>query len=1192
MKYFIAFLLIILLLYFTLTPIHAEPKWHEKLDGKLKEIIKKENAKNYLLSVFRKEKNVDVIVWIKNNSKTNIHNKIKHKFSVIPAVSMSIPVSKIKTLAENPDIEKINYDKMFRILRIESIPLIRADTATNIFSINGTGINISILDTGIYNHTEFQTPNRIILQHDFYNNDNNATDDNGHGTHVAGIAAGEGGNGRGVAANASIFAVKVCGATDADGCPESDIIAGIDWSLQNHAQIISMSLGGATVNCDDALVLAVDNATEQGVLVVVAAGNSGPENNTIASPACAKTAVAVGAAYDNDYSGVNYSSCFDPQSSSKTDNITCFSSRGNTNDNRIKPDIVAPGSLITSTYNNGDYEILAGTSMAAPFVSGVAALVIEQYNKTLGYFPEPGRVKAILMTAVNTTGMQRTGFSQRNNYYGSGRIDAYKALQILNYTKNATLAQGEQKMYYINVTKNNATVTLYWPENTTTSNDIDLIVGNETNNFTYPANPNDNVEQLFLRNVTSGIWKIYVNGTSILNQQKFYLASDFDILTDIYAPKWSNNKSTNANYSKNGIYVFNITWIDDSMVDEVVFEFNGTNKSYLSGEILKYGNIYSANVTDLTAEENYTYRWFANDSTNKWNSSDIWTYSINKSLPVLEIYFNGTKGNITIASEDVVNTTIISNGEGNITLYIDNSISSTKKSPIYNISNYTGNPGDVFNITAFYNSTQNFTSLAVSSFIIIDNSPPDYYNVSVYPASPTGYENSYMFNITWHDETNISVVVFEWNKTKNITITTFYGNAKYNSSREYYNIMNSLPIGNYTYRWIANDSMNNINSTEFFEYNISKAPSLIILFLNGTQSNATYTIGDIINITADINITGKNITIESNFSGTQIIANGTAPLYNTTNTANLASGLYNITAYFEGDENYTRSSQTYYIGLCPVCPQPSSWSACSGGLQTRTVYSCNHANYACQSSVETQKCSVVSSSSSGSSTSLSTSKIVPAEKLSINKTNEITTATLSNFAAGKEILIPVNNTIEDIEIESENDITRAEIKILYPKTIKYPAPEREVYNYIKIEKQNLTNINKTTIRFFVNKSWIKKNNINTSTIILERYSNGWKKLNTTKTGEDFEKLWFKSVFSGLSLFAVTGEKIHLTGLDANKTKDNKTSIQTTIKILNKIPEEHPKDKKNFIILITVIVIIILSATLTLLFLQGKMKFRL
>lgn len=1155
-SFFVLFTIILVLALVSLSYAKTDDKWKDKLDSGLRKEIDSQSKGFSIMSA--PEKSVDVIVATSDKNLERF-GSVKKKFSIIQAVSMSVPASRLEQIARLDAVEKIEKEKIFYIQRLQAIPLIKADSATSDFEINGTNINISILDTGVYNHTEFQSPNRIILQYDFYNGGPIANDDNGHGTHVTGIAAGKGAvsYGRGVAANASIFAAKVCGASGT--CLESAILSGIEWSVNNSAKIISMSLGGNTTDCSDAIVSAVDNATEQGVLVIVAAGNSGPNNNTIASPACAKRALAVGATYDKDYNGVGYSGgCTDSASSSKLDNITCFSSKGFTNDNRIKPDIMAPGSVITSTWNDGNYHDDAGTSQATPFVSGAAALVMEKYNRTFGYFPEPERVKAILLAAANTSGMEASGFANsgtpyRNNYYGSGRLDVYRALQTVNFTANNSVTQGQQKLLYLNITNSNASIVLVWGENSTTYNNLDLIVGNGTNNFTAGADKNDTVEHIFLRNVNNGTWNIYVNGTGVSGTQKYFISSDARIFSDAYPPQWSANSTapnSPANYSKNGNYSFNITWTDDVAVDEVVFEWNFTsNYSYKNGNLSVYGSVFTANKTDL-AVANYSFRWFANDTSGKWNSTNIWNYSVVRTAPNITVLLNSSSGNFTIASGDFVNITAYG-GEGNISLYRNGSLVNNSLPPIYNITNYTGTAGTIFNITAFYNQTQNFTSQTATGFIKIDNTPPIFSNNKTYPAYPAPY-GSAQFNITVFDETNISSVILEWNLTANYTASAFSGSGSYNTSKEFYQNISNISVGNHTYRWFANDSMNNWNSSQNFSYSIIPAASLSRLFLNGTEGNAVYTAGQIANITALVNISGKNITIFANFSGaSQAIATATTSAENYTNTSNLnVSLVYNITSSFSGDENYTANMTTYYLGLCPASCPASTESACSGGSKTVTTYGCSAStNYQCQSSSQSQSCSSGTSSSSGGPSGTAAVTVSKAEP-EIKVVSEKNTATISISSVQANSTQTINITdslpINRIIISAAENSANARIEI---RNISAPAaqkPEGEVFQYLSIEKTNIT-LNRADLEFFVTKKWVSDGTINISTISLSRLSGNWTRLATAKTGEDSANFYFRSSVPGFSYFAITGEKIQeieenkTDGKQANAEAENKNS---------------------------------------------------
>jgi len=1137
-------------------------KWKDKLDSGLRTEV--ESRSNIFSALSAPEKNIDVIVMTSDKNLERF-GTVRKKFSIISAVSMSVPASGLERLARLDSVARIEKEKIFYIQRMEAIPLIRADSASSDFGVNGTNINISILDTGIFNHTEFQNPNRIILQYDFYNNNTNASDDNGHGTHVAGIAAGKGTTsyGRGVAANASIFAGKVCDASGA--CLGSAILSGIEWAVNNSAKIISMSLGGDEDGCSDSLVQAVDAATERGVLVVVSAGNTGPTNNTIASPACAKRALAVGSVKDGSYDAT------------PTDSISDFSSRGSTNDNRTKPDLVAPGEWITSTYINpencepginNEYCTIEGTSQAAPFVSGAAALVMEQYSKTFGYFPEPERVKAILLASANTSGMEAGGFANggtpyRNNFYGSGRLDVYGALRAANFTANGSVSQGEQKMFYFNITNSNASVALVWGENGTTYNNLDLIVGNGTNNFTAGADRNDTVEQIFLRNVNNGIWNIYVNGTSVSGTQKFFIA----YTQDNSPPRWSANFSypaSPANYSKNGNYSFNITWADDVAVDEVLFEWNGTaNYSRRLGNLSACGSVFAANLTDLAAG-NYSYRWLANDTSGKWNASAVWNYSIARAAPNVSVFLNGSAGNLTIASGDFVNITVISSGESNVSLYNNSSLVNNTLPPIYNIINYTGFAGMIFNITAFHNETQNFTSQNITSFIIIDGTPPVFSDNKTYPNSSAPYGLTCQFNITIFDETNISSVILEWNDTASIanyTVSTFSGSGSRNSTREYYYSLSNLSVGNHTYRWLANDSMNNTNSSQNFSYSIIRAASLSRLFLNGTENNRTYIFGEFANITALLNITGKNITVFANFSGSpEIIAgNNTSSVFNVTNTSNLnASSVYNITSAFSGDENYTASSVTYYLGLCPAACSASSESACSGGSKIVTTYSCGAPAYQCEPSPQTQSCSSGSSSGGGSIFAATVAAAAnTSATISVTSYNGRITVSIPAVQANASEIINITNSslqITKITISAAEKSANAKIEIRSASAPAAQNPEGEVFRYFSIEKTNLS-LSRTDVEFFVTKKWASENQINVSTIALNRLSGNWIRLPTLRTAEDSANFYFNSSVPGFSYFAITGEKIKTEKavpqqLEVNGTANNETEKEGAEKTEN------------------------------------------
>jgi subtilisin family serine protease len=228
-------------------------------------------------------------------------------------------------------------------------------------------------------------------------------DDYGHGTHCAGIAAGTGkvsdGKYKGVAPGAKLMAVKVM---NGQGIGFSSwIISGIEWSIQHGANVISMSLGGGGEDDgSDPLSQAVDTAVDNGVVVVVAAGNSGSHRKTISIPGSAKKAITVGATYKND-------------------SLASFSSRGYTGDGRMKPDVIAPGVGITSTIRRSKYTSMSGTSMATPHVAGVAALLKQAHPDWT-----TEQVKSAIIITAEDMGLNVLD-------QGNGGIDALRAVNTL-----------------------------------------------------------------------------------------------------------------------------------------------------------------------------------------------------------------------------------------------------------------------------------------------------------------------------------------------------------------------------------------------------------------------------------------------------------------------------------------------------------------------------------------------------------------------------------------------------------------------------------------------------------------------------------------------------------------------------------------------------------------------------------------
>ncbi|MFO8174486.1 MAG: PKD domain-containing protein [Longimicrobiales bacterium] len=266
---------------------------------------------------------------------------------------------------------------------------------------------IGIMDTGIRADHE-ELVGRVALQHDFFAGDGDAADDNGHGTHVAGIAAANTNNGIGTAGVAFTgtvdFAIaKVCGETgrgpfSSYGCPLDAIADGIVWAVDNGANVLNLSLGGGTGS--DTEQAALQYARSNNVLPFCATGN---DNGSVSYPAAFPECVAVGATdwSDNRASYSNYG----PE--------TELSAPGGDNEN-------ADGySYILSSYYESptSYVFMAGTSMATPQAVGLGALL-----HVLGVADDDAKLANMKKTADD---LGATGWDQ---YFGEGRINVAAAV--------------------------------------------------------------------------------------------------------------------------------------------------------------------------------------------------------------------------------------------------------------------------------------------------------------------------------------------------------------------------------------------------------------------------------------------------------------------------------------------------------------------------------------------------------------------------------------------------------------------------------------------------------------------------------------------------------------------------------------------------------------------------------------------
>jgi serine protease AprX len=428
---------------------------------------------------------VNVIVQFKQTPKAHASEmasqggKLKFSFDHINGAAYRIPVKMLVWLENHPDVAYVSPDRLNKVASDDDIPAVEGDVARQQYGLDGTGVGVAIIDSGVFNHDDLQKSgglgSRIVYSESFIPGDTRTNDAYGHGTHVAGIVAGNGHDSAsgyptqyvGVAPNANIINLRVL---DANGSgTDSQVIAAIQRAIQlkstYNIRVINLSLGRSVYESYtlDPVCQSVEAAWKAGIVVVVAAGNGGRDNDygtqgyaTIQAPGNDPNVITVGATKTNGTPG------------RLDDTVASYSSKGPTLlDHVVKPDLVAPGNrivslaapgstLVTSLLNlniqpittcllgllgnncstglSGKYTRLSGTSMATPIIAGAAALMFQK-DPTL----TPDTIKARMMKTAwkgypgNSWASDKSGKSYFSQYdaftIGAGYLDIYSSLK-------------------------------------------------------------------------------------------------------------------------------------------------------------------------------------------------------------------------------------------------------------------------------------------------------------------------------------------------------------------------------------------------------------------------------------------------------------------------------------------------------------------------------------------------------------------------------------------------------------------------------------------------------------------------------------------------------------------------------------------------------------------------------------------
>ena len=440
----------------------------------------------------------------------------------VKSYSVEINQSDLNQLIADRNVKDIYYDYPVYAFLQDSAPLINATATwqTQIGGINITGMGqtICIIDTGVnYSNSDlggcFGEGCKVIGGYDFVNHDSNPMDDNGHGTHVAGIVAANGGI-RGIAPDAKIISIKVLDSAGSGSL--SDIVSGINWCVGNSSDYnisaISMSLGTRAPDlfnsyCDgepglSSLKNAIDAAIGKNISVIAASGNDG-NTTAVSIPACIQNVTAVG-------------------SSTKSDGISSFSNR-----NAITH-LFAPGSSINSTRLNsndnclggdcsclGNYMICSGTSMATPMVAAAFTLIRQYYYLGAGKILTPLEIQ----NALNSTGKKID--DSAGSGFNFSRIDIYSAIRSLDvFPPEVSFISPLNRVYHpqeiiVNITNSSDAVYVWWnngsvgAKNLSYTSPVSLNLSN--GNYTFYVYANDSKNNINSSSINFSIANPLIN---------------------------------------------------------------------------------------------------------------------------------------------------------------------------------------------------------------------------------------------------------------------------------------------------------------------------------------------------------------------------------------------------------------------------------------------------------------------------------------------------------------------------------------------------------------------------------------------------------------------------------------------------------------------------------------------------------
>lgn len=1187
----------------------------------VRESSKDDSGRARLIAVFSKDSSEKEISSILQELNAEAEEKLASSTGKV--LIISIDEKNIKKLAEKTQLKHIEETGLSpRTYNYDARLITGAEYLQGpLYNLSGRNVVVAQWDSGRADKTHDDLGERIIY------NDSSVVKE--HSTHVAGTILGNGTINplyKGMAPNARMVSYEWWYESLEEFSTEyNNSLNYFNSSISQNSWGVFPSEGVNEENCEGFLgsYLAYSSLMDDIVrgsygkymVIVWSAGN---ERLTLADY-CG----SIGYSYDTIGAYSSGKNIITVGAVNKDKSMSSYSSWGPTNDGRIKPDIVAPGTGIISTIPTNTYVSKQGTSMSAPIVSGIIALMIEklrdkylEYSSTSELQVLPSTIKAILLHTAEDLGSPGPDFE-----YGYGLVNGTAAIDLIANSSSGQQGFLEREYYegdslifetdIFIINKSEFKATLVWddypgePEaSKVLVNDFDLSIISPNNTVYYPwvlNNSNysqpaktgidriNNIEQVLVTDPENGTWKIRVNATNITQSpQKYSLVFSTLIVSDIESPVVSLNSPIPYYNSTSQNIVFNCSAIGNITLSNITLYGNWTG-SWLANQSISSGlnTTYTFNLT--LNDGNYLWNCYACNIAGKCAFHNISRqFLIDSSGPLITLTSpeNNTHSNSTFQE---LNFTVsdFSSNYVNCSLIINNltnkSLTSLNTSSAHNFSVYL--PEGEYNWSIKCEDMWNNSNTSETRVIFIDITPPSTFaldfeakdilnNGNIFLSwtadSPLYSHKIYRSTASITSVTNSTLIAFLnesfSNFTDNTTIHYAKGNIKYSyaivSMDKAGNINSSIfSTVNETY---ANDTVNPESISGIYSENLNNGA----VFLNWTG------------ITKDVNnnpelMNNTYIIFRASNIETINTTSISSQLANTTNTSFIDTEIiwsrnytYVVTTLDDGDNhNYSNSSSnTISITSLGSCLSDySDWSSCIGNTRTKSRV-CYGGGFDNNIQEISESCGASGSSSSSSSSSSSGSSGgggLPENSQFYEKEQEF------------------NEEIYKVAYQGTSGSEIKLIRISHNSFFVYASKgDEELYSIFNISfVQNITN---ATVFFRVENEWLENNSLeNISIKMLYNQKGLWEELDFKTERTTPKYTYLKASINGDGLIAIVARpKMPL--INKLIAAKNITLIpreygenDTQNKFITDIKHESSKTAKIFIILGLIIIILAL-----------------